>query len=103
MSEENESVNKWLQLCNYNCNNLADILMSEEEFPYETNLYINAEELTLVFYVHKAPKLSTLPLAIPKQVHLHYLLICLPPYLSIYLHICLSISLSLCLSACVSI
>ena len=33
-------------------NSLTNILMSEEEFPYETDLSINAEELTLVFYVH---------------------------------------------------
>ena len=32
------------------CNNLANIPMSEVEFPYETDLDINAEELTLVFY-----------------------------------------------------
>ena len=31
--------------------NLANILMSEEEFSYETDLQVNAEELTLVFYV----------------------------------------------------
>ena len=32
-------------------NNLATILMSEEEFPSETDLQINVEQLTLVFYV----------------------------------------------------
>ena len=41
--------------------------MSEEEFPYETDLQINTEELTLALYVHKALKLNTLPLAIPKH------------------------------------
>ena len=40
--------------------------MSEEKFPNKTSVN-NAEELTFVFCVYKAPKLSTVPLATPKH------------------------------------
>ena len=33
-------------------NNLANILMSEEKSPYETDLQINAEVLSFAFYVY---------------------------------------------------
>ena len=40
-------------IANGDCINLANILKSEEKFPKETDLYINAEELTFVFLVSK--------------------------------------------------
>ena len=41
---------EYLATCD--CNNLENILMSEENFPYENRSVWNAEELNLVFYVY---------------------------------------------------